>query len=413
LTIPDLSVFGKKLNQQLPAVGPLVATGKLKADKKTGTYTGQIRLGNTQINSKLAISIRGERPSIKGTITSPVVYLKDLGLKPSKESDDTAEEVEKLTKEIKPTKTKTTLFSREPFELEEMKKIDLSIELDIDEIEGSQYNIDSVKINSSLTNGHLIISPASIVFKKGSLTFLADLNAQDELKLSTNITAKDIDVGSIVKEITERVPVEGTANLFLDLNTHGRSPHELASHLNGKVELIAENAKVLQKHIDLLLVDLVGWALTSTAKSRERTSIDCTIVRFSIENGLLESNALYGTGPSMAVGGKATIDLSKETIDMILHPENKQRRWSKTTPIKVHGPLLNPTITAEPYSSIAQETAGYVLIPHVYVPMRLYEYTKGIVIKDKGEQKAHPCLDVTLPSGDKAIKQHSENQNTD
>ena len=185
------------------------------------------------------------------------------------------------------------------------------------EIKGTQYNIDAVKINSSLKNGHLIIGPASIVFKKGLLTFLADLNAQDELKLSTNITAKDIDVGSIVKEITERVPVEGTANLFIDLNSQGRSPHELASHLDGKVELIAENAIVLQRHIDLLLVDLVGWALTSTAKSLERTSIDCTIVRFSIENGLLESNALFATGPSIALGGKATIDLSKETIDMI------------------------------------------------------------------------------------------------
>ena len=413
LTIPDLSVFGEKLDQQLPAVGPFVATGELKGGKKSGTFTGQIKLGNTQIDSKLAISIRGERPSIKGTITSPVIYLKDLGLTPEKETEETIDEVEKPTKEKKSATTKTTLFSREPFELSEMKTIDLSIELDIDEIKGSQYNIDTVKINSSLKNGHLIIGPASIVFKKGSLTFLTDLNAQDELKLSTNITAKDIDVGSLVKEITEKVPVEGTANLFIDLNTHGRSPHELASHLDGKVELIAENAKVLQKHIDLLLVDLIGWALTSTAKSKERTSIDCTIVRFSIENGLLQSDALFGTGPSMAVGGEATIDLSKETIDMILHPENKQKRFSKTTPIRVRGPLLNPSITAVPYASVATEYAGYVLLPQVYIPLRMFEYTKGLVIRDEGEQKAHPCLDVTLPSGEKAIKEYSENQDAD
>ncbi len=412
LTIPDLSVFGKKLDQQLPAVGPLVATGELKGGKKSGTFTGQIKLGNTQIDSNLAISILGERPSIKGTITSPVIYLKDLGLTPvqKREEDVEGEEkVKKLEKDKKPATTKTTIFSREPFELKKMKTIDLSIELDIDKIKGSQYHIDSIKINSSLTNGHLIIGPASIVFKKGTLTFLADVNAQDELKLSTSITAKDIDVGSIVKEITERVPVEGTANLFLDLNTHGRSPHELASHLDGKVELIAENAKVLQKHIDLLLVDLVGWALTSTAKSQERASIDCTIVRFNIENGLLQSNALFGTGPSMAVGGEATIDLSKETIDMILHPENKQKRWSKTTPIKIRGPLLSPSITAVPYAAVATEYAGYVLLPQVYIPLRMFEYTKGLVKRDKGEQKAHPCLDVTLPTGEKAIKEYSKN----
>ena len=416
LVIPDLSVFGKKLDQQLPAVGPLVATGELKGGKKSGTFTGQIKLGNTQIDSKLAISIRGERPSIKGTITSPVIYLKDLGLTPvqkHEENDEKTEQVEQTTKEKKPATTKATLFSREPIEFKEMKTIDLSIDLDIDEIKGSQYNINSVNINSSLTNGHLIIGPGSIVFKKGTLTFYTDLNTQDGLKLSTNFTAKDIDVGSLVKEITARVPVEGTANLFIDLKTHGRSQHELASHLNGKVELIAENAKVLQKHVDLLLVDLIGWALTSTAKSKGRTSIDCTIVRFSIEDGLLQSNALFATGPSMAVGGEATIDLSKETIDMILHPENKQKRWSKATPIKIRGPLLNPTFTAVPYTAVATEYAGYVLLPQVYVPLRLFEYTKGLVIRGEGEQKAHPCLDVTLPSGEKAIKQHSENQDTE
>ena len=115
ITIQDLSVLGKILEQQLPAVGPLVAIGELKGSQKAGLFTGQIKLGSTQIDSKLAISISGERPSIKGSITSPAIYLKDLGFTPVKNHEEDvedladAEDVEKLIKEKKTATSKSMI----------------------------------------------------------------------------------------------------------------------------------------------------------------------------------------------------------------------------------------------------------------------------------------------------------------
>ncbi len=401
LSIPKLSVLGEKLGQELPDVGPLAAKGKLSGNKKSGTFTGIAKLANTKIHSDLTFSNTGERPSIKGTISSPVIHLADLGLKTIKENNNNIEAEKKLTKEKKTEKPKSPLFSRDPFNLEKMKNIDLAIELDIDKIKGTQFSIDDVIIKGALNNGHLIIGPASIKFEKGSLTFETEITTHNEPTISAKIVVANMDFSSIVKEITEKIPFEGTANFHIDFDSHGISYHELAKNLNGETSLIIENAEILQRHLDLLVVDLIGWALTSTIKSNDRTKIDCTIVHFNIENGKIQSETLFATGPSLSLKGEATLDLGLETIDMTLLPENKQKLWSKTTPIMIRGPILNPAISSSPYASVAIESAGYVLIPYFYVPLRIFEYTKALTVNDNSEQQERPCLSVTLPSGQK------------
>ncbi|MGD8558551.1 MAG: AsmA family protein [Gammaproteobacteria bacterium] len=390
LSIPDVKVFAKKWGIDYINIKSLSAEGLLKAAKKKGTFSGEITVNNTVINSDFSASIASTRPEITGIVSIPVLHLADFGLTPKAAPEIKQVELEKSDEKSSDT-GKRYLFSRRAINTSRLRDFDFTFTLDINEIVGATKGFDSVKMGVKVENGSLILQPAQVKFENGAMNIFLKVEHGEPAQYAYKVQGQDIDFGKILNQIGVPYIKEGKATLDIDLKSHGQTPHEIASNLNGPFGIVAENARVLRRHLELLAVDLVGWALASTTSRSAYTNIHCVIVRGNIADGIVNTDSIYADSVGLTSGGHATIDLKNETIDMVLLPKSKQKIWSSTTPVKITGPLVDPTVTAVPYETIAKEYTTYLLLPQVYIPAQVLGYMYRSLAK--GDKERHsPCL---------------------
>ena len=94
--------------------------------------------------------------------------------------------------------------------------------------------------------------------------------------------------------------------MFVELESSGDSPHAIASNLNGELAAAVENGTIPRTVAELLAVDLFGWAISSTAARGRQARVDCTVIRFTVDQGVARSEALYLDGSSAEEEGTDT-----------------------------------------------------------------------------------------------------------
>ena len=88
---------------------------------------------------------------------------------------------------------------------------------------------------------------------------------------------------------------------------------------------------------------------------------------FDVEQGVAESNMMVADGPTLLIKGRTTLDLGKETIDMVLLPEQKQSVYSNMSPVNVKGPLMNPDVEAMSNKAAATNIGVLVVAPYLAI----------------------------------------------
>ena len=70
----------------------------------------------------------------------------------------------------------------------------------------------------------------------------------------------------------------------------------------------------------------------------EKSEINCVVVRFDLEDGLMAEKAIYMDTSNMRVAGKADVDFKNRTFKVILVPKAKRPEFfSLAVPIKIDG----------------------------------------------------------------------------
>jgi hypothetical protein len=383
LSVKDPTIIGTLFDQELPSLPPLNATGRLSGDHGSVNYHGDLILGDTETVVDLTGSLTGERPQLVGTVTTPVLFLKDFGIKPDDSKEDEA------TSKPKP-KGKKALFSREPLSFEMLDDINLSLQLNIDEIRGIESAIGNVNAMLSLQDGQLLIDPAQLIFEGGAMVLDFKVDTNEPPQLALKVTADDVVLSQILAQVSENLPIEGLLNIHIDVNSTGHSPHEIASNLNGQFGLVMENGKISRKNLDLLASDVLGWAISSAAARKRHAALDCGIIRTTITKGVMTSETIYVDGPLMTIGGTGTLDLSAETIELVLMPKQKKEFWATITPVKILGPITDPKVNAIPPASVAaKKYGGLVLVPQIFIPVKALGYLYRLV--DDGDGSGKGC----------------------
>jgi uncharacterized protein involved in outer membrane biogenesis len=187
--------------------------------------------------------------------------------------------------------------------------------------------------------------------------------------------ANKVKLKHLIEQLQQEVPVEGHGDLRIELKSEGHSAHEMASALSGKIDLTLENALIPRIYITYLSVDVFGWVLNPTADSHVR--LDCAMADFDIEQGIAKSNLLIADGLDLSIEGSSTLDLGKETIDMVLLPTQKRQVFSQMSPLNIQGPLADPVITSMPAEAAAKKIGAVLLVPVVALPVLLFQKLFG------------------------------------
>ena len=396
ISIKDPEALGHALDIDLAGFSPWTSTGVLSTKAGTLSYQATGTLGSTTSTTIINGHLRDGKPYFKGKMDIPVLHLQDFGF--GKETAQPA------VKPVSAEPDRTYIFSRKPLDVSFLQRFDLDFDLLIDQVESDrQLSIDSVNGKVAVVDGRLSFSPLKLVFEGGQLDIRFDLDAGGVPAYKLQVTGDDIVLGPLIAQVQHDVPITGYSNLDMDLTARGSSAHELASSLGGNLSIGFENARIPSRYIELLSVDVFGWALSTTRKKESYTDLNCVVVAFDITDGQMKSRTLIADGPNLTVAGHINLDLAAETMDILLIPKQKKSIFSSIEPVKIRGPMLDPKVEAIPVKAAIQEVGAMALLPTVVIPVRLLGKLWSILDDDDKPGQGCASLQSVTESAEKQM----------
>ncbi len=342
---------------------------------------GSAQSGETHIESTIQMSRVNERSHLSAHVSTPEIYLDDLGIYPQfRERKKSAEKDTEASRD--------TIFSDESYSFDRMKKLDAVITLDIKKIAGKDFTLKDLDIDISLDNGLLSLGPARMSYADGFLSVAGEVDTRlSKPEMKVKLTAEDIDVTDLLAYAHSPLILAGHLNMAVDLQSKGSSPREIASNLNGEIGLALENGQV-KKLADLLGADAIDFVSTHR-KLDEYQELHCLALRFNFVDGIGESQVIYVDTPSVRSRGKGTVDLHEETMDLVIQPKPKKGRLGGSSAVSLAGPLNEPSASKVPFREAAR-LYGEIAMPFAFLPARAIGYVWYLMKNDKDESS--PCL---------------------
>jgi hypothetical protein len=385
ITVRDPSALGNALNMDLSGISPWTTKGVLSTKAETLSYHATGTLGSTTSTTVINGYLKDGKPHFTGKMEIPVLYPKDFGFG--------AETVQPAGTPVSTRQDKNYIFRREALDVSFLKRFNLDFDLLIDKVESrGELSIDSVNGKIKVLDGKLSVSPLKLVYQSGQVDINFDIDAVGVPAYKLHASGDDIVLGPLMAQVQHDVPVTGYSNIDMDLTARGRSPHDIASSLSGNLSIGLENIKIPSEYINMLSVDVFGWAISKTTKREAYANLNCVVVAFDVTEGKMISRTLIADGPSLTVGGKISLDLGDETMDILLIPKQKKRIFSSIEPVKIRGPIMDPKVEAIPVKAAIQEAGAMVLLPTVVIPVRLLGKLWSML--DDGDKPGQGCASL-------------------
>ena len=108
---------------------------------------------------------------------------------------------------------------------------------------------------------------------------------------------------------------------------------------------------------------------------------------FDDGNGTIQM--LYLDTPGVRAKGGGSINLGAETLDILIKPESKRRFIRPSSPVRIKGPLGDPSVTKIPANEAAI-LAGQLAVPIIALSARALGMLWSVINEDKDENS--PCL---------------------
>lgn len=238
----------------------------------------------------------------------------------------------------------------------------------------------------------LSIGPAHLVYPQGKLEIDLQLDTRNHPRLKFRAFGQKLDPWRTMDIEGYEKEFEAEINVDMALSTSGTTPHELAANSQGSVYITLQNGKIHTAPIDLVFVDLAGWAWRKTTNDRYYV-FRCGVADFSIEQGVVSTKAFILDAKDIAITGAGTIDLGREEVEYVLLPKKKTRFIHKADPVEIAGPLNDPSVKALPWKSAATtygQYAGIIFAPYIFLPLTAADFLLGTL---KPEDKQSTCLE--------------------
>ncbi|MGI9319773.1 MAG: AsmA-like C-terminal region-containing protein, partial [Thiogranum sp.] len=379
----DANLWWALFGLEWPGHGLVELDAKVKQVDGSTLLEGSANSGEEKIDMLFNADFQASPPKIKGSITAQNFFLPDPA---EKKREELARE-RKEKKKPKP-RTKSPVFSREPMDLDWMKKADVDLSVDIQSFDRSHSEALSANFRAVLKSGQLSVRPATLVYPKGQADLDLQLDGGEPAKFSFSLSGENLDPwrGFNIEGLKSKgqfTAKNAEMNVNISLASSGKSPHDMAANAQGEFYVTMKHGKISQSKLHLLFVDIVGWG-TDSVKSRY-DDVNCAIADYSIQQGLVSTNAFFMDTDTITIAGEGTVDLGREKIDYTFIPRKKSRLIVKAEPVKIRGPLNDPSIEAIPVKSAALTFGTLIFAPYVFAGMAAADFAHGKLDNGKGD----------------------------
>jgi hypothetical protein len=334
------ALFGASLTSN----AALEAKGRLAGGTERLSYSGGIKLGAADIDARLTLDLAGERPLLSGTLATQALNLDDIGW----EGDPKKLGLAPLAPV--PRRTGKRLFDDKPLDFGLLAAMDFELELTATASTAGKVDVGDLNLELRNRDRRLHFRFANADVAQGRFSASGEVDASvDPPSVSLESRSENLSMNVLqgwFSDAGERM--EGRYSHDMDVSASGRSPHELASTMNGRLRQVVLDGNVAGADLDLLDLHIMQLML-SMLSPRGRTSVGCMLIEFNIKDGIATSDALFVETPRMFVAGAGKIDLRDETMDFLLTARSR-RRWNlfnRENTIKVSGPIAALEVEAD------------------------------------------------------------------
>lgn len=278
----------------------------------TGALNGNRGSGNSPI-------------TIDGELSATDV---DLGVLGGATQDDAAQDV---------------LFSKTPLPFSVLSVLNGEVDVAIENLTYQDLEFTDFQTAITLKDGSL---NAPIFATYGERRVEANVSAANTGSPHASITlsAPGFDIGRFLNESGATDLVDVAGHIGLDLSARGGSVAEIASNLNGKIDVATGRGNIHSSAFEWIAKDLI-WALIPKGGESGVADLTCFIGEIDFNKGVGEVAALALVTSEMRTSGSGKINLRDETINMRLNPRpNDPGLLSLATPVNITGSLTSPSV---------------------------------------------------------------------
>jgi len=235
------------------------------------------------------------------------------------------------------------LFSKTPLPFSVLSILNGEVEVVVENLTYQDLEFTDFQTAITLKDGAL---SAPIFATYGERRIEANVSAANtgSPHASVTVSAPGFDIGRFLKESGATDLVDVAGHIGLDLSASGGSLAEIASNLNGKIDVATGRGNIHSSAFEWIAKDLI-WALIPKGGESGVADLTCFIGEVDFNRGVGKIAALALVTSEMRTSGSGTINLRDETINMRLNPRpNDPGLLSLATPVNVSGSLSSPSV---------------------------------------------------------------------
>jgi uncharacterized protein involved in outer membrane biogenesis len=344
---PDMARLTPLIGVPIPSTPPFRVTGRLDYAERAFRFREmEGRLGRSDLNGSLSITVGGERPVLDADLASRSVDLADIGgfIGATPGRTDTPGATPEQRRAVARAEASPRLLPTTPISIPRLRFADIHARYRAAEIKGSGMPFDTLEAVLDIEDGVIRLHPASFGIGRGALSGDFTLEPQEDgtLRAKGDIELRRIDISRLMQ--AAGAGGAGTLGGVGRIESSGRSLSELLGRGNGALTVVTVGG-----NLSALLVDLSGLqfgnALLSALGIPARTPIECLIGDFALRRGRLTVRTLLLDTESYVVTGGGEAALGPEVLDLWLRTDSKRLSiGSLPTPIAITGSFKAPSI---------------------------------------------------------------------
>ena len=345
-------VSGEKLSDlntiagSFPAIGPYSVQADLR-DGDGETYILEnlrARIADSDLAGRVELT-PGERPRVAADLTSALLDLDALLAKneaqaaaPSTGAEGEAGAADDQTGDGATER----LFPDERLDFTALDEADAQVSLKVGELRYGGLSLRDAELGLEVEQGVLRLEPVHARLGEGDVVARLELQsrkARPRLQIDVNLSEVSLAVAKPLLDLSEIV--DGPLDLDVSLAGEGRSAHEIAASLNGRIDMVVGAGTIPNAYVYLIATDLLRFIVPG-GEAGDAARLNCFVARFDVADGVATNKALLFDTVLTTTAGKGQIDLGRELADLTVVPRPKDPALlSLAIPVVIDGPLTD------------------------------------------------------------------------
>lgn len=320
----NLALLSDPLHIALPPTAPYRLAGHLSRrgsvwqfERFRGTVGGSDLAGNFSVDTSQA------RPLLRGTLTSSLLNVADLGgfvgAGPGAEASAVPGRV----------------LPQASFDLEKLRRVDADVNLSARRFTNRDtLPLDDLKARLTLKDGVVQLAPINFGVAGGHMRSIVRLDArQSRIQASAETAFQRLHINLLVPRAEILESALGTIDGNARLAGSGNSVADMLGSANGQVALVSAGGNI--SNLLLAFAGANGAKILQLLVLGDReAALHCGAVAFHVKQGLMSSDVMVVDTSDTSIVGEGNISLRDETLNLTLHPMPK-----KPSLLSLRGPL--------------------------------------------------------------------------